>query len=393
MPITMMTLGLFGFVMNAALLLLIAWVASIAEFDVHGRRVPAEARPRRDRGRRHRRHRDQPRRLGRRHGGPGLNDADRLDDPIGRSVPALTGGGAPLRDAGLRHGPRGPRRGVRRGRRPRSPTPGSASTRSRPTTCRRSSRRSARAASARTSSRAANGRSPRRAGVPNERITLEGIGKTPADLRAAVRAAADGPPARAGSPSSRPTRPRRWPRSRARAGAPPIDVLYRLNPDVAPETLAGLAVGAGGSKFGMTETEIVAGHRGSAAGPDRTRRSGRAASTCTSGRSSAPSTRGARPSGGRWRVAALWRGSIDTFDTLDVGGGFPVRPLGEPSPAPERFARELPALLEAIPADRRPDAPGHRARTGARGPRRLADRARPPRPRPRRTGRSSSTPA
>ena len=36
----------------------------------------------------------------------------------------------------------------------------------------------------------------RRAGVPNARVTLEGIGKTPADLRAAVRAAADGDPLR-----------------------------------------------------------------------------------------------------------------------------------------------------------------------------------------------------
>ncbi len=38
--------------------------------------------------------------------------------------------------------------------------------------------------------------SAHRAGVPNERITLEGIGKTQADLRAAVRAAADGRPLR-----------------------------------------------------------------------------------------------------------------------------------------------------------------------------------------------------
>ena len=120
-----------------------------------------------------------------------------------------------------------------------------------------------------------------------------------------------------------------------------------------PETLAGLAVGAGGSKFGMTETEISqAIELGGGGGPDA----------------------GLRPRGihlhvgsqlgavDAWReavrralaVAALWRGSIDTFDTLDVGGGFPVRPLGEPSPAPERFAREIPALLDAIPADRRP---------------------------------------
>ena len=52
------------------------------------------------------------------------------------------------------------------------------------------------------------------------------------------------------------------------APAPPLDVLYRLNPDVAPETLAGLAVGAGGSKFGMTETEIDGGHRAAGGGAD-----------------------------------------------------------------------------------------------------------------------------
>jgi diaminopimelate decarboxylase len=53
-------------------------------------------------------------------------------------------------------------------------------------------------------------------------------------------------------------------------------------------------------------------------------------------------------------VAALWRGSIDDFDTLDVGGGFPVFDTSTPAPDPERFARELPGLLDAIPADRRP---------------------------------------
>ena len=36
----------------------------------------------------------------------------------------------------------------------------------------------------------------RRAGLPNQRITLEGVGKTPADLRDAARAAADGSPLR-----------------------------------------------------------------------------------------------------------------------------------------------------------------------------------------------------
>jgi diaminopimelate decarboxylase len=53
-------------------------------------------------------------------------------------------------------------------------------------------------------------------------------------------------------------------------------------------------------------------------------------------------------------LAALWRGSIETFDTVDLGGGFPVGVNGEPVPSPERFARELGPLLDAVPEDRRP---------------------------------------
>jgi len=53
-------------------------------------------------------------------------------------------------------------------------------------------------------------------------------------------------------------------------------------------------------------------------------------------------------------VVGLLRGSLASFDTLDVGGGFPVLPPDEPVPGPERFARELPELLEAVPEDRRP---------------------------------------
>ncbi len=190
-----------------------------------------------------------------------------------------------------------------------------------------------------------------RAGLANDRITLEGIGKTTADLAAAVRATRDG-------------RPLRWiaiesPEEAAglasiagkRPGGPRLDVLYRLNPDVSPETLAGLAVGAGGSKFGMTEMEIAnAIERGG--GPD--------GPLCSRGiHLHVGSQLGAVDA---WReavrvglaVTALWRGSIETFDTLDVGGGFPVFGLDDPAPGPARFARELPALLEAIPADRRP---------------------------------------
>ena len=186
----------------------------------------------------------------------------------------------------------------------------------------------------------------RRAGVPNARITLEGVGKTPADLRAAVRAAADGDPllwVALESPEEAADLA-----DLARRADTRLDVLYRLNPDVTPETLPGLAVGAGGSKFGMDETEIGAAIQASGDG--------------------------LRPRGihlhvgsqlgavDAWRDAvrkglaltALWRGSIETFDTLDLGGGFPVQAVGAPAPTPERFARELPALLDVIPADRRP---------------------------------------
>lgn len=196
----------------------------------------------------------------------------------------------------------------------------------------------------------------RRAGLPNERITLEGIGKTDADLRAAVRAANGG-------------RPPGWiavesvdeAAALARiagvsdgARRPALDVLFRLNPDVAPETHRGLAVGTGGSKFGMTETELAA-----------------AVEAVTSGESPTGSL---RPRGihvhvgsqlgavDAWRDAvrrglallALLRGTLPDFDTLDLGGGFPVAPVGGAAPDPARFAREVGPLLEAIPEDRRP---------------------------------------
>ena len=191
-----------------------------------------------------------------------------------------------------------------------------------------------------------------RAGVPNGDITLEGIGKTPADLRAAAKAAHDGRPLRwlaIESPDEAAALAGIVRRGATRGAS--LDVLYRLNPDVAPETLPGLAVGAGGSKFGMTETELAAAIEagGGPHGPLRPRGI----------HLHVGSQLGAVDA---WRdavrralaVTALWRGSIETFDTLDVGGGFPVFAAGEPAPGPSRFARELPALLDTIPSDRRP---------------------------------------
>jgi len=190
----------------------------------------------------------------------------------------------------------------------------------------------------------------RQAGIPNERITLEGIGKTAADLRAAVRAAGDGHPLRWVAIES-PEEAAALATLVRRGGGPRLDVLYRLNPDVSPETQPGLAVGAGGSKFGMTGMEISdAIVRGG--GPDGPLRPRGIHLHVGSQLGAVDAWRDAVRRG--LAVTALWRGSVETFDTLDVGGGFPVFGLEEPAPSPARFASELPALLEATPAGRRP---------------------------------------
>ena len=193
----------------------------------------------------------------------------------------------------------------------------------------------------------------RSAGLPNGRITLEGIGKDAGDLRAAVRAAAEGSPLRwvavesADELDALVTIAGRA--GLGRGGRAPLEVLVRLNPDVSPETHAGLAVGAGSSKFGMTETELTGAVSSlDEGGPVRARGI----------HLHVGSQLGAVDA---WRDAvrrglallALIGAGREGFDTFDVGGGFPV---GEPGtvPGPARFARELAPLLEALPADRRP---------------------------------------
>jgi len=188
-----------------------------------------------------------------------------------------------------------------------------------------------------------------RAGVPDDRITLEGVGKTTADLRAAVRAAKAGHPLRWIAIES-PEEAEELARLAGRAGVR-LDVLYRLNPDVAPETQAGLAVGVGLSKFGMDEPTIARAIE-AGGGPDGPLRPRGIHLHVGSQLGAVDAWRDAVRKG--LAVTALWRGSIEAFDTLDMGGGFPVLSEDQPAPDAARFARELPGLLAGVPADRRP---------------------------------------
>ena len=190
----------------------------------------------------------------------------------------------------------------------------------------------------------------RRAGLANDQITLEGVGKTDADLRAAVRAAAKGEPLRWVAVESA-DEAATLARLARRAGLSELDVLLRFNPAVEPETHHALAVGAGTSKFGLADDELGAAIEagGGAEGPLHWRGI----------HLHIGSQLGAVDA---WRdavrralaIVGLVGGGLPRFDTLDVGGGFPVATSGEAVPRPERFARELPGLLEAVPADRRP---------------------------------------
>jgi diaminopimelate decarboxylase len=192
----------------------------------------------------------------------------------------------------------------------------------------------------------------RRAGVPNELVTLEGIGKTVRDLSAAVRAARDARPLRwvsvesgdeAAALASLATRA-----GLGRNESAPLDALLRLNPDVSPETHPGLAVGASGSKFGMDETELTG-------VLERLPPSVRARGVHVHVGSQLGAVDAWRDAARRAvALVALVRGARPEFDTVDFGGGFPVVPDGGAAPAPERFAREIRPLLDATPDDRRP---------------------------------------
>jgi diaminopimelate decarboxylase len=194
----------------------------------------------------------------------------------------------------------------------------------------------------------------REAGVANARITFEGIGKTDADLQAVVRASVAGDPIRwiaiesieeAAALSA----------LAHQAGLGPgdprhVDSLLRLNPEIEPETIAGLAVGRASSKFGLREAEIDAaidaggGIRGPLAWRGLHLHAGSQLSALTAW------TEAVR------RALAVYttrEARLPEFTVLDIGGGFPVADDAS-MPAPRDFAHAFAEAIAPLAAAARP---------------------------------------
>ena len=191
----------------------------------------------------------------------------------------------------------------------------------------------------------------RRAGMAPANMALEGIGKTDADLALAARLAREGTPLLWVSLESVEDAAAMAAAARA-AGAPRMDVLVRVNPQVTPETHDWLAVGASDAKFGVRAEELatVIEAGGGADGPLRWRgihlHVGSQLGAIDAWRSSFRIG---------LRLLELQRATLPDFDTLDAGGGFPVAMTEvDAVPGPARFAAEATAELELMPAAARP---------------------------------------
>lgn len=185
--------------------------------------------------------------------------------------------------------------------------------------------------------------SARRAHLPNERITFEGIGKTDAELQSAVDAASAGEPLQwLTLESTDEARILSELASRAKLDRArrPLDVLLRLNPAVSPETRSGFRVGAKASKFGMAATELR-----------HLVTSNLAAGTGLRVRGVHVHVGSQLTATAAWVTAAVTAcrlvrelsGLDSAIDTVDIGGGFPSGESASPSPA--YFREQLDAGL------------------------------------------------
>ena len=191
-----------------------------------------------------------------------------------------------------------------------------------------------------------------RAGVSPDRIVLEGVGKTDADMRFAVDLSASGRPLLWVSLESVEDAASLAAMGRRRLpSGVQLDVLVRVNPEVEPETHHGLAVGARGSKFGVLADEVdaVVEAGGGPEGPLR--------------------WRGIHVHvGSQLRSIDAWKAGValgldvfahhaprlPSFDTLDVGGGLPADPFLEDLPTPRDFALAATSLIQGPPGASHP---------------------------------------
>lgn len=198
-----------------------------------------------------------------------------------------------------------------------------------------------------------------RAGISPAEIALEGIGKADRDFALAASMVARGEPplwvslespedAASLATAMRTVSARRESRNTRR-----VDALVRVNPQVAPETVRGLAVGAPASKFGVLAEELpgVIEAGGGRDGPIRWRG---IHLHVGSQLGAVDAWRSAFRVG--LRLLELQRAELTDFDTLDAGGGFPVAYDGDGSsvPSPARFAAEAEAALAELPGSARP---------------------------------------
>lgn len=178
------------------------------------------------------------------------------------------------------------------------------------------------------------------AGLGNDQITLEGIGKTDADLESAAAAASRGRPLRWVTLES-PAEAVQLSRIAIAAGldhAPNgLDVLLRLNPEVVPETSVDLGVGARSSKFGMTRAEIEAWVDSSRRTPSGLRLRGIHVHVGSQLRAVRAWTEGAIQA---CRLLRELSQLSTEMDTVDFGGGFPSGEVSSPTPSTFRKAME-----------------------------------------------------
>jgi diaminopimelate decarboxylase len=211
----------------------------------------------------------------------------------------------------------------------------------------------------------------REAGLRNENVVFEGIGKTDAQLEYAVAETAAGRPIRwlvveSGDELEALARLAASYRL-GRDGRPQLDVLLRQNPAVRPETRAEFAVGRATSKFGMPEAEIrrLAGGADLAGGPEGGLRLRGVHVHVGSDLTDVEAW--AEAGAGAIRLVNELVRQAPSADTVDFGGGFPLPGPGLPGPAQFRDALVRRLGREALALPRRPAIEPGRYLVGAAG--------------------------